>query len=164
MNPTKGGWLILLTLLLGMLLGVVHFPETWPNWLGTLRPNWLLLIVFFWVIELPHRIGLIAIWLLGFAVDALLAAPLGTNGLILAGVTYIAWRFFERLRMYSVLQQCGVVFLLVMAAEMLRVLVQGITSERQWGVEVFTVPLVSMLAWPFVYLLLLRLRTGMRVE
>ncbi len=164
MNPTKGGWLILLTLLIGMLLMVVHFPETWPNWLGWLRPNWLLLILFFWVIELPHRIGLIAIWLLGFLVDGLLAAPLGTNGIILAGVTYVAWRFFERLRMYSVLQQCGVIFLLVAAAEAIRVFVIGISSARQWGITLFTVPLMSMLMWPFVYLILIRLRTGMRVE
>lgn len=164
MNPTKGGWLILLTVLIGMFLGVVHLPETWPSWLGALRPDWLLLILFFWVIELPHRIGLIAVWLLGFAVDALQATALGTHGLILASVTYIAWRFFERLRMYSVLQQCGVVLLLVFASEVMQIFITSIGSQRAWGWEVLLVPMMSMITWPFVYLILLRLRTGLRVE
>ena len=40
MNPMAGGWLILLTLAFAMLLAVVHLPETWPAWLGWLRPVW----------------------------------------------------------------------------------------------------------------------------
>ena len=164
MNPANGGWVILLSLIAGMMLGVVHLPESWPAWLGWLRPNWLLLVLFFWVIELPHRVGLIAIWCVGLLVDVLYADPIGLNGFILAGVTYVAWRFFERLRMYSVLQQCGIVFVLGLAAELLSVLVIGLGSERQWGWAVVLSPLTSMLAWPLVFLLLLRIRTGVRVE
>lgn len=164
MNPANGGWVILLSLILAMMLGVVHLPESWPSWLGWLRPNWLLLVLFFWVIELPHRVGLIAVWCVGLLVDVLYADPIGLNGFILAGVTYIAWRFFERLRMYSVLQQCGIVFVLGLAAELLRVVVIGLGSDRQWGWEVLLIPLTSMLMWPLVFLLLLRIRTGVRVE
>ena len=114
MNPANGGWIILLTMVLAMLFGIFHFPEDWPNFLGWLRPNWLMVVLFFWVIEVPHRIGLIATWVMGFFVDVMLAEPLGLNGMILASTTYISWRFYERLRMYSALQQCGVVFLLVL--------------------------------------------------
>ena len=164
MNPANGGWVILLSLVAAMLLGVVHLPETWPGWLGWLRPNWLVLVVFFWVVELPHRLGLIAVWCFGLLVDVLYADPLGFNGFVLAGVTYVAWRFFERLRMYSVLQQCGIVFLLTLAAEVLRVFVIGLGSQRTWQWGVLVVPTVSMVLWPLLFLLLLRIRTGVRVE
>ena len=130
MNPTRGGWAILLTIFLAMLLSVVHLPESWPGWLGWLRPNWMLLVLFFWVMELPHRIGLIAAWFIGFLMDGLLGEPLGLNGLMLATATYITWRSFERLRMYSVLQQCGVVFLLVAAIEFGRQIVVSLDSAR----------------------------------
>ena len=41
-------------------------------------------MLFFWVLELPHRIGLITAWIVGLFVDVLHADPLGLNGLLLA--------------------------------------------------------------------------------
>ncbi len=164
MNPAHGGWIIFLSLLVALLLGVAHLPEDWPNWLGWLRPNWLVLVVLFWVIELPHRLSLIAAWCVGIVADALYAQPLGLSALVLACVTYLGRRFFERLRMYSVLQQCGVSFVLVLLGEVLRVSVMGLSSNARWSWGVLVVPFVSMLVWPLVFLLLLRVRTGLRVE
>jgi rod shape-determining protein MreD len=164
LNPANGGWLILVTILFAMILGVLHLPEAWPAWLGWWRPAWVSMVVFYWVLALPNRLGLIAAWMLGFLVDALNADPLGLNGFLLATITYIAWRFYERLRMYSIVQQCGVVFLLVLAAETLRLLVEDLMFSRgmSWGVVLpaFT----SMLLWPFLFLLLDRLRASARVE
>ena len=164
MNPARGGWIIFLSLLVALLLGVAHLPQDWPNWLGWLRPNWLLLVVLFWVVELPHRVGLISVWCVGILADVLYAQPLGVNALTLACVTYIGWRFCARLRMYSVLQRCAVSFVLVLAGEVFQILVMGVNSKAQWSWGVLLVPFVSMLVWPILFLLLLRVRTGMRVE
>ncbi len=160
----RGGWVILLSLLAAMLLGVVRLPEDWPSWLGWLRPQWILLVLFFWVMELPERIGLVSAWILGLLVDALVGEPLGLNGILLAGVTFVTWRFFERLRMYSALQQCGVVFLLVLGIELVRGVVLGWSGNAglSWGVVVMA--LASVCAWPLVYLLLIRVKTAIRVE
>lgn len=163
MNPTQGGWLILLTVAAAMVLAVVHVPETWPQWLGWLRPAWVALVIFYWVMELPHRIGLIAAWVIGLLVDVLQAEPLGLNGVLLAGITYVAWRFYERLRMYSVVQQCGVVFLLVLGSELIRLLVLDLVANRGWSWGVLLPALISMLLWPFVAVLLGRLRLQFRV-
>ncbi|MGE0625236.1 MAG: rod shape-determining protein MreD [Pseudomonadales bacterium] len=164
MNPAQGGWLILLTLIGALLLAIVHLPETMPQWLGWLRPAWVAMVVFYWVMQLPHRLGLVTVWLLGVLLDVLYADPLGLNGVVLASVTYIAWRFYERLRMYSVVQQGGVVFLLVLGGELVRLLVQDFAWDRglTWGV--MFPALTSFLAWPFVYLLLSRLKVAVRVE
>jgi rod shape-determining protein MreD len=164
MNPAGGGWIIFLSLVVALIFGVAHLPESWPAWLGWLRPQWLVLVLFFWVIEVPQRIGLISIWCFGLIVDVLYADPLGLNGFVLATVTYVGWRFFERLRMYSVLQQAGILFLLILGAQLLRVFVVGLNSERAWGWNLLVTPLVSMAIWPFVFLLLLRIRTGARIE
>jgi rod shape-determining protein MreD len=163
-NPSAGGWLILLTLLVAMVLAVLHLPETWPEWLGWLRPAWVAMVIFYWVMALPHRLGLISAWLVGLLLDVLQADPLGLNGVLLAGITYIAWRFYERLRMYSIVQQCGIVFLVVLAGESVRVLVQDLIYTRGWSWGVLLTGLMSMLVWPFLFLLLERLRIQARVE
>ena len=164
MNPAKGGWLILLSVAVALILAVVHLPESWPQWLGWLRPAWVAVVVFFWVMELPHRLGLISAWLVGLAADVLQADPLGLNGILLAAITYIAWRFYERLRMYSVIQQCGVVFVLVLVSEVLRALVQDAAWERGLSWELLLPAGTSMLVWPLVYLILQRFRVQFRVE
>lgn len=163
MNPTQGGWLILLTVAAAMVLAVVHGPQTWPEWLGWLRPAWVAMVIFYWVMELPHRIGLIAAWIIGALVDVLLAEPLGLNGLVLAAITYVAWRFYERLRMYSMVQQCGVVFLLVLGAELTRALVLHAVTGREWSWGVIGPCAVSLVLWPFVAVVLTRLRLQFRV-
>lgn len=164
MNPAHGGWLILLTVAVAMLLAIFHLPESWPQWLSWLRPAWLAMVVFYWVMELPHRLGLISAWVIGLLLDVLYADPLGLNGFLLAAITYVVWRFYERLRMYSIVQQCVVVFLLVLMTESLRVIVQDIAWSRGWSWGVILPALMSMLAWPLVYLVLQRVRQQVRVE
>jgi len=163
-NPSNGGWLILVTILVALVLAVLHLPETWPQWLGWLRPAWMAMVIFYWVMALPHRLGLISAWIVGLLLDVLQGDPLGLNGFLLAGITYVAWRFYERLRMYSIAQQAGVVFVLVLIAETTRLLVQDLTFDRglSWGV--LLPALMSMVIWPFLLLLMDRMRTSVRVE
>lgn len=164
MNPSNGGWLIMLTVVAALILAVLHLPEAWPSWLGWLRPDWVAMVVFFWVLALPHRLGLVTAWLIGFLLDVLQAEPLGLNGLLLAAITYIGWRFYERLRMYSIAQQCGVVFLLVLGASAARMLAQDLIYDSGFSSVVLLPALTSMALWPFLFLLLDRLRAQARVE
>ena len=164
MNPFRGGWVVLMSLLVAMLLAVSHLPESWPDWLGWWRPSWILLVLFFWVMELPERIGLVASWVLGVLVDALLHQPLGLNGFLFAATTYIAWRFFERLRMYSIVQQCGVIFLTNLAAEIARSFVIGLERNYSLDWTVLFIALTSGLIWPLIYVFLLRIKLLARVE
>jgi rod shape-determining protein MreD len=164
MNPSQGGWLILLTLIAALLLAVVHLPESWPQWLGWLRPAWVLMVLFFWVMELPHRVGLVSAWLIGVLLDVLYADPLGLNGAILASATYLGWRFYERFRMYSIVQQGGIVFALVLMGEIVRLLVQDMIFDRGWSWGALVPALTSFMVWPFLYLLLSRLKFQVRVE
>ena len=162
MNLTRGGWLILLTLIAAFLLTMMRAPLGSPEWLGWLRPGWILLVVFYWAMRLPHRMGLISAWVMGLFADVVYADPLGLNGLILASVAYVAWRWHERLRMYSVLQQAGVAAILVLFSEAARRLAHAQGELWFWA----TVPpvVISMALWPFLYLLLSKLAQRIRVE
>jgi len=163
-NPTRGGWVIMLSIGVAMLLAVVHLPAGAAGWLGWLRPSWLVLVVFYWVMALPHRFGMISAWLTGLLVDVLYADPLGVNGFCLAALTYVTWSFYERFRMYSVAQQGVVVFVMVLATEFVRMWAQwlGRDGGLSWWIVVPAV--ASTVAWPLVALVLGRVRYQFAVE
>jgi len=163
-NPSRGGWVIMLTIALAMLLAVVHLPTDVPAWLGWLRPSWLVLVVFYWVMALPHRLGMITAWITGLLLDALFADPLGVNGFCLAALTYVTWSFYERFRMYSIAQQAAVVFLLVLGTELVRMVAQHVARDSALSWWVLIPALTSTVAWPFVIWILGRLRRQFAVE
>ncbi len=162
MNRTRGGWLLLLTLVAAFLLTMARAPLGWPDWLAWLRPGWVVLVVFYWAMHLPHRFGLISTWCLGLFVDILFADPLGLNGMILAGVTFIAWRFHERLRMYAVVQQAGVAAAMVLLSEAIRRLAHE--QGAAWLPMTVLPAVTSLLVWPAMHLLLRNLTQRYRVE
>lgn len=164
MNPSRGGWLIGLTLFLALVLSVVHLPSWWPEWLGYLRPHWIAIFVFFWVLHFPNRLGLIWAWVVGLLQDVLLADPLGLNAIVLAAITFITWKLYERLRMYSLPQQCSFVFMLVLWADGVRALVHVIVLDRDVSLLLVVPALVSALIWPMIEVVLLRLARQFQVE
>ena len=164
MNPGRGGWFILLTLIIALLLEAARAPLSWPEWLDWLRPGWMIIVVLFWVKELPHRFGLLSAWILGFFVDVVHADPLGLNGVILATVTYVAWSFHERLRMYSAVQQAIIVLLFVWTGDLLRLAVHNVIGERAFNWGLLTSGFISALLWPLVAEVLARARARFRVE
>jgi rod shape-determining protein MreD len=150
----QGGWVILMTLVFAMVLSVVHLPMWMPDWLGWLRPEWIVLVLFFWVIEHPDRIGMVLAWVLGLFLDVLLSEPLGINGLCLAVITFVAWSFYERLQMYSVIQQAGVVFLLALALELTKVV---LLQDTVLTVKLILPAATTSMVWPLVAVMLRRL-------
>lgn len=164
MNPFNGGWVILASIAVAMILSVVHLPETLPQWLGWLRPAWLVLVVFYWVMALPQRFGMVAAWVTGLFLDVLYADALGVNGFCLATLTFVTWSFYERLRMYSILQQCGVVFIVVLATESLRMGVQALARDGGFTWMVLLPAMASTFAWPFLAVMLNGVRRQFRVD
>ena len=162
MKIFRGGWLVLLTLAVAFLLTMVRAPLGWPDWLASLRPGWIPLVVFFWAMRVPHRVSLVNAWLAGLFADVVYADPVGLNGLVLASITYVTWRFHERLRMYAVLQQAVVAGALVLVGEGARRLAHG--QMEPWLLAILLPVATSMLMWPAVQLLLGNLTQRIRVE
>jgi rod shape-determining protein MreD len=163
MNPARGGWVILVTVMIAMVLSVVELPADAPEWLAWLRPNWLVLVVFYWVMAVPHRIGLIAAWVVGLLVDVLHGELLGLTAFTLAALTYVTWSLYERLRMYSTAQQAMVVLVLAFAVELVRQIVHVLTLDVGITPAMAIPALATALLWPPAYLILRWIRRHLGV-
>ena len=80
----SGQWVIAASLLLALLLSVWPLP-LWAQW-G--RPEWVAMVLIYWVLALPARVGIGVCWFTGLVLDILEGSPPGQNALALGVVAY----------------------------------------------------------------------------
>lgn len=114
------------------------------------RPEWLVMVVLFWVITLPERIGVFSAWLAGLFLDVIAGDMLGQSALALMITAFLAYRVHTRIRAFSVWQQCFPIILLVGLYLLIVLLMQRLTGVPPWSLTYWLPALISGLAWPFV--------------
>lgn len=150
----QGYFIIVLTFLAAYVLAVLPFSP----WLQWARPEWVALALIYWTIALPHRVGLTTALVLGVGLDVLEGAVFGQNTFSLAVVAILALTLYQRLRVYSLWQQCAVVFVLVGINQLICHWVQNLEGVGT-GSLLFLLPaLTSALLWPVVLAFLRGLR------
>ena len=70
-----GGGVIAFTFIIALLLTVIPLPEG----LRFLRPDWVGLVLIYWCMALPHRVGVASGWFMGLMVDLLTGTLLGQH-------------------------------------------------------------------------------------
>jgi rod shape-determining protein MreD len=158
-HAAHGYWIICISFIVALVLAVMPLPQ----WLLWGRPEWLVLAVVYWTIALPHRVGIVTAVVLGVAMDVLEGAVLGQNAFALVVVVMLALLLYQRLRVFSLIQQAGVVFILVGINQLVCQWVQNLQGAGATSL-LFLLPAVSSaLLWPFVLHLLRGLRRHYRV-
>ncbi|WP_038051967.1 rod shape-determining protein MreD [Thioalkalivibrio sp. ALJ1] len=147
-------WPVLLTLLAALALAIIPIPDA----LRPARPEWLALVLIYWAMAFPSRIGILTAFVAGLMLDTLLGQLLGQNAIALAVVTYIVLQIHPRLRVYPVWQQMIVVALLMALFKLLALWPQGITGFPPGSILYWLPVVTSTLAWPLMYFLLRDMR------
>lgn len=153
-----GSWVIVLTFAVAMLLTVISLPEFVPWEMGHLRPQWVGLVIIYWVIALPHRIGIMVAWFTGLLLDVLLGSLLGQHGIAFILIAYIASSIYQRLRMFAVWQQSLIVFGTIGLCELINFWIENFVGLSEWTLWYLLPAFVSALVWPWVFLVLRFLR------
>lgn len=154
-----GVWVIGLTFLAAFLLAVI----TLPQWLLWARPEWLALVLIYWTIALPHRVGIFTGLIVGVLLDSIEGAIFGQNAFSLMVVAMLSLVLYQRLRVFNVLQQAGTVFILVGINQLICQWVQNLQGR---GVDslLFLLPAFSSaLMWPVMLHVLRSIRRHYRV-
>lgn len=161
---TAGNALIFTVVTSSFLLAAVLAVLPLPQWLLWARPEWVALVLVYWCIALPHRFGVVTALLLGVLVDALEGAVLGQNAFSLSVLALCSLLIYQRLRVFSLWQQCGVLFLLIGLHQLIGQWVQNLEGAGARSL-LFLLPAVSSaLLWPGVLHLLRGLRRHYRIS
>lgn len=160
-QSSNATWVILLSYFVAYLLAVVPFPE----WALNYRPQWVALVMIYWTMALPYRIGIGYAWLAGLMMDILEGSLLGLNALALAIIAYIALSLYQRLRMFSMLQQSAVVLALVGLHLMMTYWMKIAAGQMVSSNLLFLLgALSSAFVWPWMFLLLRQMQRGFAVS
>nr|WP_296748093.1 rod shape-determining protein MreD [Thioalkalivibrio sp.] len=138
---------VLLSLLAAFALTIVPLPGA----IATARPEWVLLVLVYWGMAFPRRVGILVAFLAGLFLDVLQHQLLGQNALALAAAMFIVLQIYPRMRVYPLWQQAVVVAFLVGLTRFLNIWIQGATGFPP-GNNLYWLPvLTSALLWPVVY-------------
>ena len=160
MSGGGGRLVIVATLCIAMLLTILPMPE----WARPFRPQWVTLVMLYWAIALPHRVGVGSGFVAGIILDVLTGTLLGQHALGLSVVTFIAIQLHQRIRVFPFWQQSlGILVLLVME-HLLALWVTGATRGISPGLIYWSVPLIGALLWPWVFVTLRKVRRHFKVS
>lgn len=135
-----------------------------PDYLVWWRPNWLLMVLIYWTMALPHRVGIIAGWILGILTDVALGSVLGVHGMSFAIIAYLILVLTHRLRLFPLWQQSVVVGLMIGLNLVLSLWVQNFITTQPRHPMYWLPILSSTFFWPLVFLLLRDIRRNFNVR
>ncbi len=153
-------WVVLLSFLVAVILALVPLP-VWSLWA---RPEWLALVLVYWTIALPHRVGIFTGLILGVMMDVLEGAVLGQNAFALVVVASLSLILYQRMRVTNLWQQAAMVFLLVGINQLICQWIQNLQGVAA-QTPLFLLPaFTSALLWPVVLHVLRGLRRHYEVN
>ncbi|AMO22942.1 rod shape-determining protein MreD [Ramlibacter solisilvae] len=118
-------------------------------------PDLLALVLVFWSVHQPLRVGIGAAFVFGLAMDVHQAALLGQHALAYTALTFFAITIHRRLLWFTVPSQAVQVFPLFAAAHLIELAIRMIAGGVFPGWEVVLAPVLEGLLWPVVSVILL---------
>jgi rod shape-determining protein MreD len=150
----RNAWIIWFSFALALLLSVVPVP----SFMDTARPLWLAMFVTYWMLALPHRVGMTTAWLLGLAADVLYGSLLGQNALALSLVAFLVLTLQQRLRVAPLWSQSLMLLIVFGLAQLVQLWLNVLVGNRP-STLLFLLPVpISALCWPWVSVVLRRVR------
>lgn len=157
MRPPEPTWSIPLSFAVGLVLTVYPLPEVLAHW----RPDWLNLLLIFWIFNHPGRTGVWTAFMVGVVADLVLGDTLGVYALSFSVVAYLTRSFIRKARVSSLIATSLLVGGLLAVALALRFVAYSLVGQAQNDWQYWLPAVTSALAWPFVVMSMQRWRRNL---
>ena len=143
-----------LSLIMALILMILPLPD----WAQMYRPNWMALVLIYWSMALPKRVGMWFAFFCGILLDTSLGTLLGQHTLALVVIIFFNLNFYQRIRVLALGQQAIYVFFLLLINQVVVAWVEGILGRPTPLLAYFGAPFIGMLIWPWVFIILRDIR------
>ena len=146
--------IVAVTLLVGLMLDILPLPTS-INWLA---PHWSLLILVFWIMQMPFLVNVCAAFITGILLDLLKGSLLGEHAFALVVVAYLVVKTYRLFAKQSVLQQSFFIFGFTLIYQIIIVVINAIIGQLHFSWLFWLAAITSAIFWPLVSVLLCSLR------
>ncbi len=159
--PTNNCYRVVVpTLIVALMLHMWPLPE----WLEYARPEWMVLVMIYWALAMPEHVGVTTAWIVGLLIDVTQGAILGQHALGLVLVVYIIHIEYQRIRVFSLVQQALVIFVLLILKQVQVLWVTGMVGQAPDLGLYFLPSLTGAILWPWLFIVLRDIRRRFTVS
>ncbi len=141
------------SLIVALLLNMLQLMGLWPR--AAWAPDVLAVVLLFWCVHQPLRVGVGAAFVFGLMLDVHQGALLGQHAWAYAVLGFLAMAVHRRLLWFSVPSQALQVAPLFVAAHAMELTTRMIAGGTFPGWTLLLAPLIEALMWPVVNVILL---------
>ena len=139
-NKLKSIYLSLLAAFICML-----FP--WSGLALSLRPDFMLLVILFWLLRAPNQCSVGTAWFMGLWVDLATGGIFGQYALAYTITTFFAVIYQRRLVLFSSTQQLVYVFSLLFLSQLILLVLKTFAGKEFMGWSYFLPSITGVLVW-----------------
>lgn len=140
---------VYITLLIALLCQL--FP-----WIGQgiiFRPDFMLVVLLYWLLRAPNLCNVGTAWLAGLLVDLATGSLLGQHALSFAVTAFAALSYQRRLVLFNNWQLAAYVFLLLTIERIVMLLLKLFAGNENPGLHYFWPVVTGLLLWQFMILI-----------
>lgn len=157
---SHGRSVIFFTLLVSLVLSILPMPEG----LQLYRIQWTALVLIYWSMAVPERVGVGISFVAGLLLDILTGTLLGQHALGLSVIGFVTIKTHKRVRVFPLWQQSLFVVALLLVERLLFFWVDGTIGRPAQTAESWIAPLLGGLIWPWMFIILRDLRRRFHVR
>ncbi len=155
----NGGAVIVFSFIIAYMLTAMPLPEWALNW----RPAWVTIVLIYWCLAIPERVGIGIGWVLGLLLDVQLGTVFGQNAISLTIIAYIIIKNHQRIRVFPLVQQALLVCVLLLFSQLFTLWIRSMTGFPPQHWTYWAPAFTSMVIWPWLFIILRDVRRKFHV-
>jgi rod shape-determining protein MreD len=158
-DKSNRGWVIALSFVVAFMLTAAPLPDWALPW----RPAWIAMVLVYWCMALPERVGVLTGWMIGLVLDVMHGSILGQHAFGLAFVAYIAVQYHQRVRVFPLMHQALFVASVIFIYLVMMLWIYNVLGSVRYGANYLLATLTTAVLWPWVFIILRDVRRRAKV-
>ncbi len=152
--------LIAISIFFALVMALMPLPISFEPY----RPDWVLLVLMYWSLAVPHRLNIGTAWVVGLLMDLASGSPLGVNSLTYSVCIFITASNFQKIRNFSLWQQSILIALFLTLYHLMQFWLNHFLMGVYFSPHYMWPVLTGMLCWWWIFLILRKYRRHFRIR
>jgi len=145
LKPAQTGFVVF-TLLMALLINLLP----WAGWGLWVRPDFVALVLLYWCIDQPRKIGFTIPWLLGLLMDVADGSLFGQHALSYTIVAFAGIALHRRVQRFAITPQALHAVPLLLLNDVIVLVIRLVAGSDFPGIWYFLGSLIGGLLWPLL--------------